>query len=197
LRGYAEAFAASSDPTSYFLEESPVIARGAASIVLAGALLLGTTGCTLFAVQATNIVYQPSDGTAGTVGDVKFLNVIALTADGRDVALVFSAVNTGDTSVTVTLQTTDASGATVKDNVSIPANSTMAIGDPGVAQIIVRDANATIGGLLPVYAQYGNNEGVQMMVPVLDGSTLSQYINLLPTPRPIGLDATPTPSATN
>ena len=176
-----------------------MIARGAASIVLASALLLGTTGCTLFAVQATNIVYQPSDGTAGTVGDVKFLNVIALTADGHDVALVFSAVNTGAVPVTVTLQTTDASGAIVKRNVSIMAISTTAIGDPAVAQIVIRDANATIGGLIPVYVQYGNNEGVQLMVPVLDGGTLSQYVGLLPTPRATGLEATPTPtpSATN
>jgi hypothetical protein len=136
-----------------------VIARGAASVVLAGVLLLGTTGCTLFAVQATNIVYQPSDGTAADVGDVKLLNMIALTADGTDV------------------------GETIRNSVNIAANSTTTVGDLGTSRIILRDVNVTLGGLFPVYAQYGSNEGVQLMVPVLDGSTLSQYAELLPAPR--------------
>ena len=160
-----------------------MIARGAASVVLAGVLLLGTTGCTFFAVQATNIQYQPSDGTAADVGDVKLLNVIALSADGTDVALIFSAVNTSNEAVSITLQTKDASGTTVKNSVNIAANSTTAIGGLGQSRIIVHDVNGTLGGLLPVYAQYGNNEGVQLMVPVLDGSTLSQYTELLPAPR--------------
>ena len=160
-----------------------MIARGAASVVLAGVLLLGTTGCTLFAVQATNIVYQPSDGTAADVGDVKLLNVIALSADGTDVALIFSAVNTSSEAVSITLQTKDASGTTVKNSVNIAANSTTAIGGLGQSRIIVHDVNGTLGGLLPVYAQYGKNQGFQMMVPILDGSTLSQYTELLPAPR--------------
>jgi len=160
-----------------------VIARGAASVVLAGVLLLGTTGCTFFAVQATNIVYQPSDGTAAKVGDVKLINVIALSADGKDVALVFSAVNTGSDPVTITLQSTDPSGMTTKNSVNIAPNSTTSVGGLGSSRIILRDVNVALGGLLPVYAQYGDNEGVQMMVPVLDGSTLAQYVDLLPAPR--------------
>jgi len=160
-----------------------VIARGAASVVLAGVLLLGTTGCTLFAVQATNIVYQPSDGTAADVGDVKLLNMIALTADGTDVALVFSAVNTSNEALSITLQAENAAGETIRNSVNIAANSTTTVGDLGTSRIILRDVNVTLGGLFPVYAQYGNNEGVQLMVPVLDGSTLSQYAELLPAPR--------------
>lgn len=160
-----------------------MIARGAASVVLAGVLLLGTTGCTLFAVQATNIVYQPSDGTAADVGDVKLLNMIALTADGTDVALVFSAVNTSNEALSITLQAENAAGETIRNSVNIAANSTTTVGDLGTSRIILRDVNVTLGGLFPVYAQYGNNEGVQLMVPVLDGSTLSQYAELLPAPR--------------
>lgn len=160
-----------------------MIARGAASVVLAGVLLLGTTGCTLFAVQATNIVYQPSDGTAADVGDVKLLNMIALTADGTDVALVFSAVNTSNEALSITLQAENAAGETIRNSVNIAANSTTTVGDLGTSRIILRDVNVTLGGLFPVYAQYGSNEGVQLMVPVLDGSTLSQYAELLPAPR--------------
>lgn len=160
-----------------------MIARGAASVVLAGVLLLGTTGCTFFAVQATNIVYQPSDGTAADVGDIKLLNMIALSADGTDVALVFSAVNTSGEPLSITLQADDATGETIVNSVNIAANSTTTVGDLGTSRIILRDVNVTLGGLFPVYAQYGNNEGVQLMVPVLDGSTLSQYTELLPAPR--------------
>jgi hypothetical protein len=53
----------------------------------------------------------------------------------------------------------------------------------GKSRIILRDVNVTLGGLLAVYAQYDKNEGVQLMVPVLDGGTLSQYTELLPAPR--------------
>jgi hypothetical protein len=145
--------------------------------------LLGTTGCTFFAVQATNIVYQPSDGTAADVGDVKLLNMIALTADGQDVALVFSAVNTSNEALSITLQADNAAGETIRNSVNIAANSTTTVGDLGTSRIILRDVDVTLGGLYPVYAQYGDNEGVQLMVPVLDGSTLSQYADLLPAPR--------------
>jgi hypothetical protein len=160
-----------------------VIARGAASVVLAGVLLLGTTGCTLFAVQATNIQYQPSDGAAADVGDVKLLNMIALTADGTDVALVFSAVNTSGEPLSITLQAEDSTGETIRNSVNIAANSTTTVGDLGKSRIILRDVNVTVGSLLPVYAQYGANPGFQLMVPVLDGTTLAQYAELLPAPR--------------
>ena len=54
--------------------------RLVASVALAGALLLGTTGCTLGAVTGTLVHYQPSDGVAANVGDVKVRNLIGLSA---------------------------------------------------------------------------------------------------------------------
>jgi len=154
-----------------------VIARRAASVILAGAVALGMTGCSFIATQATLIPYQASDGTAGTAGEIEVHNAIALSADGTDVALVMNVVNNGAPAI-VTFQYTDAAGA--KKDVTVYADSGLSsIGAAGDKQLILPNVDVTIGSRLPLYVVDPGQAGEGLLVPVLDG-TLPEYAPLLP-----------------
>ena len=169
--------------------------RLVASVALAGALLLGTTGCTLFAIQGTLVQYQPSDGVAATVGDIKVRNLIALSDNGDDVSLLMTIVNAGDSAASVDFQYTDASGTKTTITIDVPANSSVNVGSGGDAAVaVLRDAGAIVGSLIPIYVQYEGYEGKQVQVPVLDGATV-EYAPLLPEPLPT-FTQTPTPAPT-
>jgi hypothetical protein len=149
------------------------------------------SGCTLAAVTGTLVPYQPSDGVAANVGDVKVRNLLGLSDNGDDVALVMSIINAGDSRATVDFQYEDENGEKSTITISVDANSSVHVGggdDDAVA--ILRDAGATVGGTIPIYVQYGDNQGQQVQVPVLDGQT-EAYTDLLPSPLP-SITATPT-----
>ena len=170
-------------------------ARRAASIVLTVSVLLGTAGCTLSAIQGTQVHYEPSDGTAANVGDLKLRNVIGLSENGDDISLLMTIVNDGDSDVNVSLQYTDTSGEKVTIILGVEADSSVHFGgggDKGVA--ILRNAGATVGGLFAVFVQYGDETGKQLQVPILDGSTAA-YADLLPGPEPtFTAEPSPTPA---
>ena len=168
--------------------------RLVASVALAGALLLGTTGCTLGAVTGTLVHYQPSDGVAANVGDVKVRNLIGLSDNGEDVSLVMTIINSGTSAAAVDFQYEDSSGTKSTITVTVPGSSSLHVGGTGDedTRAVLRDAGVVIGGLVNVYVQYGSNQGQQVKVPVLDGAT-EAYSTLLPTPLPT---FTPTPEPT-
>jgi hypothetical protein len=171
-----------------------VIARGAASAILIGAVLLGTTGCSLFSEKATLIEYDPGDGVSLSVGDVTVRNVLAISEDGTDVNLVLSAVNSSDKGIFVNLEYGDGAG---EEQLYVAGNSSTSIGRPGDDTLVLKDADVEVGGLMPLYAQYGSHQGEQVLVPVLDAS-LPEYSTLAPiepTSTPTG-DPTPTPTPT-
>ena len=159
-------------------------ARLAASIALASALIVGTTGCTLVSINGTLKPYQPSDGAGATLGDLKLRNVLGLSEDGTDVALVFSIVNEGSDDETVTVQFTDGDGDKNDVELEVPAGEALAVGGPDDDQLVLRGADVTVGSLLDVYFYAaGDAEGTSVKVPVLDGTQL-EYSELLPGPAP-------------
>jgi hypothetical protein len=174
-----------------------VNARGAASAILIGAVLLGTTGCSLFSEKATLIQYEPSDGTAANLGSIDLRNVLAISDDGETVNLVLTAVNTSDDGIFVTFEFTDGDDEQVDERHYVPANSSKSVGQPDEDKVTLAGADAQVGATFPVYAQYGDVPGQELLVPVFDGS-LPEYSTLLPvaptaTPAPTET-ATPTPT---
>jgi hypothetical protein len=156
-------------------------ARAAASVVLAGALLVGTTGCTFIATQATLIQYDPSDGVGVNIGDLQVRNVIALISeDGRAVSLLITIVNSGSDIANVSLQY-QSGGEKTTITKSVRPNSVVSYGNtPDETQIIILNPGVEAGGLFPVYLQYGDHEGKQLMVPVMSAENNSQYDGLFP-----------------
>ena len=154
-----------------------MIARRAASAILIGGLLLvGTTGCSLFSEKATLIEYAPSDGVEADLGSIELRNVLAISSDGEDLNLVLTAINTSDSGIFVNFQFNEGDG---EEQLYVAGNSSKSIGQPDEESVILTGANTQVGGLFPVYAQYGEVPGTQMLVPVLDGS-LGEYSTLVP-----------------
>jgi hypothetical protein len=159
-----------------------VKARLAASIALASALLVGTSACTLYSINGTLKPYQPSDGAGATIGELKVRNILGLSESGEDVALVFSIVNESDSDETVKLQFTDGDGDKQDVELTVPAGESLPVGHTADDQLVLRGADATVGGTIPIYFSY-DDHGDSIAVPVLDGSQL-EYSDLLPGPAP-------------
>jgi len=148
------------------------LARAAAAVVLAGALLVGTAGCTFISRQATLIQYDPSDGVGADIGNVRLLNVIGIVnEDGHAISLLLTMVNSGTKIANVGLQF-ESGGEKITVTKSVRAGETVTYGttpdDPN--QIVILNPDIPAGALLPVYVQYGDNPGVQMLVPVLEAT---------------------------
>lgn len=156
-----------------------VFARGAASVILAGALALGMSGCVFITPKATLIEYSPSDGVGTSVGDVDVRNAVALVGeDGDTVSLMITFVNTGSKAAQVNLQF-ESDGEKTTITKSITRNSVESFGTtPDEAQIIIEAPGVSAGGLLPVYVQYGDHEGKELLVPVLEAT--GDYAALAP-----------------
>ncbi len=175
-------------------------------MVLAGALLVGTAGCTFVSKQATLIQYDPSDGIGATVGDVKLSNVIALAShDGKAFSLLVTFFNSGLAPATVTLQF-ESGGEKTTVTELLGARQTLSFGNKvGEPQIIILNPGVKTGALFPVYVQTGAVPGQQLLVPVLPADA-PPYDALKPPEvlrKPVptasstaGSTATPTPQPT-
>lgn len=143
-------------------------ARAAASVLLAGGLLLGTAGCTFVSEQATLIQYDPSDGIGADIGDVQLRNVIALPSDdGHAVSLLVTLINTGGGPHSVTFQY-ESAGDKKDESVTVKPGEVVSFGTTEDAeQLVFLTTDAEAGSLFPVYVQYGKEPGQQLLVPVL------------------------------
>ncbi|MDQ1582176.1 MAG: hypothetical protein QOF36_230 [Microbacteriaceae bacterium] len=169
-------------------------ARIAASIVLAVGIALGTSACDYFAPQTTTKHYDASDGVSVTVGQIGVRNAILFSKNGELANLVVTLVNQG--SSTVRLEIQHGTGSQAKNSfVTVPADGLVKLGSPGEEKVDLSGTNAKPGSLYPVFFQYGNETGVQALVPVLDVNW-PEYKGLLPTPKPTTPLPTATPGAT-
>lgn len=178
--------------------------RITASVVLMAGVALGTTGCGFGATQATSIAYDASDGTSGTVGELELRNGLLVSEDGETANLLLSVVNLSDKAVQLNVQY-EADGGKVTARETVAAQTTVTIGSTDAPEILLENIDSQPGALFPVFMQYGDETGVELLLPVLDGS-LTEYSTLVPvapkatptvTPTPTSAPlSTPTPAAT-
>lgn len=153
-----------------------------ASIALAAALLVGTTGCTFSAEIATQKEYDPSDGVGIEVGELAIRNALLIGDDPENLNLVMTVVSSSDTDRRLTVQW-QAGDERVSEQVFVTANGSTAFGGPEQDQLLVVGSGATIGGLVPLYFSYSGAEGRELLVPVLDGA-LPEYELYVPATTP-------------
>ena len=150
-----------------------------APLVLAAAVITGTTGCTLSAEIATMKEYDPSDGVGADIGDLALRNILLISNDAGEANLVMTVVNTSGEDVTLNVQF-DRGSARVTESLELPAvPERTRIGDDPSAGILMSGPELIVGGLFPVYFEYGSVPGELVFVPVLDG-TLPEYELLVP-----------------
>lgn len=181
--------------------------RIAAAAVLAAGLVLGLTGCTFFAPQATLIQYDPGDGVSLNVGSIQVRNAFVISPKGTDANFIGAVINNSSQDVVVDFQYTEHVNG--KDKVTdvpfgLKPNQVESFGNPGVPQLVFRKANVKAGALLKIFVVYATKAGVtvsgkNVLLPVLDGSQ-SYYSGLAPSPLPSPtptITPTPTSTATN
>ncbi len=153
-------------------------------MAIAALITVGVAACTPI---ATLKHYDPSDGVSATVGQVKVLNALVLTEAGADGNLLFAAYNPSNELVQLNVQYTTNGVKQTKTATLLPdATTNFGYGKNG--QFLLPQLATKAGSIVKIYFQYGDKEGKQIEVPVLDGQ-FSQYRDLLPT-------LTPTPTAT-
>ena len=154
-------------------------ARTAAAALLAGGVLLGTTGCVFVTPTATPLRYDPTDGVGATIGGVSVANMVAIINESGDaINLMSTLVNVG-ASTTVRIQF-ESMGEQTTVSQPIQRGQTIDFGTTPDAekQMIVINPGVPAGGLLPVYVQHGDHEGELLLVPVLEA--VGDYAELAP-----------------
>jgi len=153
-----------------------VKARLAASAVLAVGLVLGASGCSMLTYQATTEHYDPSDGVSADVGALDLRNILVVSEDGEDGNLVLTVVNTGEDDVELGVQVGE--GGSEPLIIEVEAGATVSLGGDE-EPLLLEGIDTQPGALLPLYFQYGTAEGIEKLVPVLDGR-LPEYSDLAP-----------------
>jgi hypothetical protein len=154
-----------------------VKARLAASAALAIGLALGASGCSMITYQATTEEYDASDGVSADVGDLDLRNILIVSDDGIDGNLVMTVANTGEDDATLGVQVGTDDGEVTE--IEVEAGQTLVLGSEDNEPVLLEGIDAEVGGVLPLYFQYGEAEGVEKLVPVLD-SGLPEYADLAP-----------------
>lgn len=148
---------------------SKIAARLALGAAVAVAALVGTTGCSLIAPQATLIRYDPAEGVGADLGQVSIRSAEAVAnPDSGAISVVFTAINPTSDTVTVNVSL-GKSGADGKKSVSIRPGKSVQVGTD--SKIVVDDpTDAPVGSLYPVAFQAGDADSVQVGIPVLTDS---------------------------
>lgn len=157
--------------------------RFAATVVLAAAVALGTSGCGFLAPQATTIQYDASDGVGGSVSDVDIRNAMIIANDDGSVGhLVMTLVNNGSSAHSITIEWDDGESTEVMiDANEVFTFSADAERDDEYENIVIDPLSAQVGSTTEIFFQYGTETGTTLDVPVYTGD-LSQYSTLVPTP---------------
>jgi hypothetical protein len=140
-----------------------------ASVALAAVALLGTTGCAMLSTQATTLPYSPADGVnVPDSGPLLVRNALLVTdEEGEDANFLAAIVNPTDDSQTLTLEFGEEDP--ISETVRVPANTTVSLGGEDDA-LLIEGLDVPAGADVLVYFQSGDSEGVEVAVPVLDGT---------------------------
>lgn len=141
--------------------------RALASAAVASALVLGTAGCGVFVETATLKHYDASDGVSANVGDLAIRNLLVVTNDVGDAALVGNIVNRGTSLEFLSIEIRGTTPLQTETG-AYPGNTTIGIADDN--PVVFYGAGVLAGEYVEVYLQYGDNEGRLVHVPVLDGT---------------------------
>lgn len=147
--------------------EDFVRTRLAASAILVALVIGGTAGCTFITPQATTDKYDPSDGIGTSLGDIQVNNALLVTDDGENASLIVSLHNESAYGEQVTIQYENADKTKVNDSIFVNSDSVVSLGASGPSSVVLTGIDAQPGSLFPVFFQYGDVTGKQMMLPVL------------------------------
>lgn len=149
--------------------------RIASSLVLAAALALGATGCSLIAPQGTTTPYAPSDGVDVNIENIAVRNLLLVAdATGENFNVVFTGVNNTAEDAIVRITFVKGSSEASADFDLAPGSTSFGNPDGDVAPQLVSLADLEAGATVEAYFEVAGGGEAKYMVPVLDG-TLAEY----------------------
>lgn len=140
-----------------------------ASVVVAAAVALGTSGCAMLAPQGTTIQYSPADGmnVPASSGPLAVRNALVVAnEEGTEGNFVAAIVNETDTAQVLHLEVGENA---VKLTVRVPAEDTVSLGTEDTDPLLIEGLEARPGATVPIFFQSGDGEGARVDIPVLDG----------------------------
>jgi hypothetical protein len=140
-----------------------------ASVVVAAAVALGTSGCAMLSPQSTTIQYSPADGlnVPASSGPLAVRNALVVANDeGTEGNFVAAIVNESDSSQVLSLEVGENA---VKLTVRVPAGDTVSLGSEDTDPLLIEDLDARPGSTVPIFFQSGDGEGARVEIPVLNG----------------------------
>ena len=154
--------------------------RIASSIALAAAIALGATGCSLFAPVATLDPYAPSDGRDIDLENVAVRNMLLIGDEaGENLNIMFTGVNTGDSTETVTLAFMGEGSQQASADFSVdPGTTVFGLPDGDVPPTLVSIPGAEAGSTVTTFLSTPGSPEIEYEIPVLDG-TLPEYRDLV------------------
>jgi len=174
---------------------SKTAARLALGAAVALAALLGTTGCSFIAPQATLIHYDPAEGVGTDLGKVAIRSAEAVAnPETGAINVIFTAINATSDTATVSIAVGE-SGVDGQHTLTIPAGKTVIVGQDTSGIVVDKPTGATIGGLYQVTFQAGAADSTVLSVPVLTDEGRAFLTPFVPTPAPSAAPSE-SPSAT-
>ena len=138
------------------------------ALLLGLALSAALTGCSATNVIQTDRTYSPAEGVAVDLGDVRLVNLLAVTtASGEPGALSGAVTNDGTVPAQVTL-TAGGDSATL----DVPAQGTVYFGTGGDTgeRVELSSVDAAPGAMLDLTVATDTAGGASVQVPVVDGT---------------------------
>ncbi|WP_295014161.1 DNA modification methylase [uncultured Microbacterium sp.] len=165
--------------------------RLAASIALSALVVVGATGCSMMAPQATTIEYSASDGAnVPKNGPIEVRNAFLVTdEEGTTANFVAGLVNTTDDAATIHISIGDGPDQSVR----VAAHQAVSLGGDEAEPLRFEDLDVKAGQVVSVHFQSGDGSGLDYDIPVLDG-TLPYYATLVPSPLPSPVKSTMAPT---
>ena len=133
--------------------------------------------------QATTEKYDASDGVSVDIGELDLRNILVVSDDGEDGNLIMTVVNNSDDDVELGVQFGEGGGDT--QTIEIEAGNSVAFGvdaaesEDVLEPLLLEGIDTQPGSLLSMYFEYGDAEGIEKQVPVLD-ARLPEYADLSP-----------------
>jgi hypothetical protein len=142
--------------------------RIAAATVLAGSLIVGTTGCTFVSPVATQRAYQPADGINVNLGDVRVRNLRVFQERGQKMGfIVGSFVNSGDKDGGITITYEDSNEVQQRVHIAVPSGEKVDVGYNGGAPI-KENIDVDPGARAEMTISNDDNYWKAVLVPVLE-----------------------------
>lgn len=147
----------------------------AIGLALAALAVTGLSGCSATNPLQTAQGYSAADGVGTTLGDVRAVNLLVVTAaQGEPGVLIGGLANDGTETAKVTLTV-----AGTESTVRVPAGGVVTFGGDAGETFAIDTVDAAPGALTSVTIATGSAGSDQLDVPVLDG-TLPEYADLVP-----------------